>query len=65
MLSIDGFECAGHPGEDDIGGLLLLALAAKKLKVPYIASGGIADGRGQLFEPWRSDGSATLSASSG
>ncbi|GAA5831226.1 hypothetical protein JCM3766R1_002973 [Sporobolomyces carnicolor] len=46
MLSIDGFECAGHPGEDDIGGLLLLALAAKKLKVPYIASGGIADGRG-------------------
>ncbi|GAA5950877.1 hypothetical protein JCM3765_004617 [Sporobolomyces pararoseus] len=46
MLSIDGFECAGHPGEDDIGGLLLLALAAKKLKTPYIASGGIADGRG-------------------
>ncbi|GAA5992041.1 hypothetical protein JCM10908_000710 [Rhodotorula pacifica] len=46
MLSIDGFECAGHPGEDDIGGLLLLALAARKLKTPYIASGGIGDGRG-------------------
>ncbi|GAA5891139.1 hypothetical protein JCM6882_006437 [Rhodosporidiobolus microsporus] len=46
MLSIDGFECAGHPGEDDTGGLLLLALAARKLKVPYIASGGIGDGRG-------------------
>ncbi|GAA6039021.1 hypothetical protein JCM8097_000157 [Rhodosporidiobolus ruineniae] len=46
MLSIDGFECAGHPGEDDVGGLLLLALAAKKLKTPYIASGGIGDGRG-------------------
>ncbi|KAJ3833759.1 hypothetical protein F5878DRAFT_698806 [Lentinula raphanica] len=46
ILSIDGFECAGHPGEDDIGGLVLLARAAKELKVPYIASGGIADGRG-------------------
>ncbi|KAK4054831.1 hypothetical protein OIV83_000755 [Microbotryomycetes sp. JL201] len=46
MLSIDGFECAGHPGEDDIGGLLLLALAAKNLNIPYIASGGIGDGRG-------------------
>ncbi|GAA6061029.1 hypothetical protein JCM10212_004603 [Sporobolomyces blumeae] len=46
MLSIDGFECAGHPGEDDIGGLLLLALAAKHLKVPYIASGGVGNGRG-------------------
>ncbi|GAA5972211.1 hypothetical protein JCM11641_002360 [Rhodosporidiobolus odoratus] len=46
MLSIDGFECAGHPGEDDVGGLLLLAIAARKLKIPYIASGGIGDGRG-------------------
>jgi NAD(P)H-dependent flavin oxidoreductase YrpB (nitropropane dioxygenase family) len=46
FLSIDGFECAGHPGEDDIGGLVLLALAARDLKIPYIASGGIADGRG-------------------
>ncbi|KAF8895458.1 inosine monophosphate dehydrogenase [Infundibulicybe gibba] len=46
VLSIDGFECAGHPGEEDIGGLVLLARAAKELKIPYIASGGIADGRG-------------------
>ncbi|KAL0578619.1 hypothetical protein V5O48_003362 [Marasmius crinis-equi] len=46
VLSIDGFECAGHPGEDDIGGLVLLARAAKELKIPYISSGGIADGRG-------------------
>jgi nitronate monooxygenase len=46
MVSIDGFECAGHPGEDDIGGLVLLAKAAKVLKIPFIASGGIGDGRG-------------------
>ncbi|KAL0961028.1 hypothetical protein HGRIS_006019 [Hohenbuehelia grisea] len=46
VLSIDGFECAGHPGEEDIGGLVLLARAANDLKVPYIASGGIADARG-------------------
>ncbi|THV05289.1 2-nitropropane dioxygenase [Dendrothele bispora CBS 962.96] len=46
VLSIDGFECAGHPGEDDIGGLVLMARAAKELKIPFIASGGIADGRG-------------------
>ncbi|KAJ3556029.1 hypothetical protein NM688_g2251 [Phlebia brevispora] len=45
-LSIDGLECAGHPGEEDIGGLVLLARAAQELEVPYIASGGIADGRG-------------------
>jgi nitronate monooxygenase len=44
-VSIDGFECAGHPGEDGIGCLVLFALAAKKVKVPLIASGGIADGR--------------------
>jgi len=46
VLSIDGFECAGHPGEDDIGGLILLARAGSELKIPYIASGGIADARG-------------------
>ncbi|KAI0346401.1 inosine monophosphate dehydrogenase [Trametopsis cervina] len=45
-LSIDGFECAGHPGEEDIGGIVLLARAAQELDIPYIASGGIADGRG-------------------
>ncbi|KAI5896555.1 inosine monophosphate dehydrogenase [Schizophyllum commune H4-8] len=46
VLSIDGFECAGHPGEEDMGGLVLLARAAQELKVPFIASGGIADARG-------------------
>jgi NADH:quinone reductase (non-electrogenic) len=45
-ISIDGFECAGHPGEDDIGGLVLIPVAAAKLTIPIIASGGIADGRG-------------------
>lgn len=46
IVSIDGFECAGHPGEEDIGGVVLLARAAQELEVPYIASGGFADGRG-------------------
>jgi nitronate monooxygenase len=46
MVSIDGFECAGHPGEDDIGGLVLIPAAVDKLKIPVIASGGIGDGRG-------------------
>ncbi|MDR5804887.1 nitronate monooxygenase family protein [Caballeronia sp. LZ001] len=46
IISIDGFECAGHPGEDDVGGLVLFPAAASKVKVPLIASGGIADGRG-------------------
>ncbi|KAF1065344.1 MAG: Nitronate monooxygenase [Pseudomonas citronellolis] len=45
-VSIDGFECAGHPGEDDIPGLVLIPLAANRLRVPIIASGGFADGRG-------------------
>src|ERR1700760_1144726 len=45
-ISIDGFECAGHPGEDDVPGLVLIAAAADALSIPVIASGGIADGRG-------------------
>lgn len=45
-ISIDGFECAGHPGDDDIGGLVLIPAAARQLSVPVIASGGIGDGRG-------------------
>lgn len=46
MISIDGLECAGHPGEDDVGGLVLIPAAARALRIPVIASGGIADGRG-------------------
>ncbi|MDD0837660.1 nitronate monooxygenase family protein [Curvibacter sp. HBC61] len=46
LISIDGFECAGHPGEDDVPGLVLIPLAVRALKIPVIASGGIADGRG-------------------
>ncbi len=45
-ISIDGFECAGHPGEDDIPGLVLIPAAADKVTVPMIASGGFGDGRG-------------------
>lgn len=44
VISMDGYECAGHPGMDDVGGLLLFAVAAKQLNVPFIASGGIGDG---------------------
>lgn len=45
-VSIDGFECAGHPGEDDIPGLILLPCAADQIKIPIVASGGFGDGRG-------------------
>lgn len=46
VVSIDGFECAGHPGEEDIGGLILIPAAVKQLSIPVVASGGIGDGRG-------------------
>jgi len=46
VISIDGFECAGHPGEDDVPGLVLIPAAADKVKIPMIASGGFGDGRG-------------------
>lgn len=45
-ISIDGFECAGHPGEDDTPGLVLIPAAADQIHIPMIASGGFADGRG-------------------
>ncbi|GAB3278251.1 NAD(P)H-dependent flavin oxidoreductase [Parasphingorhabdus pacifica] len=45
-VSIDGFECAGHPGEDDIPGLVLIPAAADQITIPMIASGGFADARG-------------------
>jgi len=46
MVSVDGFECAGHPGEDDVTNLILLPLAARRLQIPFLASGGFGDGRG-------------------
>ncbi|MEO0550775.1 MAG: nitronate monooxygenase [Pseudomonadota bacterium] len=46
VVSIDGFECAGHPGEQDVGGLVLFPAAARALSIPVVASGGIGDGRG-------------------
>ncbi len=46
VISIDGFECAGHPGEDDVPGLILIPAAVDRLDIPVIASGGFADGRG-------------------
>ncbi|HEY1631496.1 MAG TPA: nitronate monooxygenase [Rhizomicrobium sp.] len=47
-VSIDGLECAGHPGEDDVGGLILFPATADKLTIPIIASGGMADARGLI-----------------
>ncbi|MFZ5706981.1 MAG: NAD(P)H-dependent flavin oxidoreductase [Pseudomonadota bacterium] len=46
IVSIDGFEAAGHPGEEDIGALVLVPAAVRRLSIPVIASGGIADGAG-------------------
>jgi NAD(P)H-dependent flavin oxidoreductase YrpB (nitropropane dioxygenase family) len=45
-VSIDGFECAGHPGEDDVPGLVLIPAATARLSIPVLASGGFADARG-------------------
>jgi len=45
MISMDGFDCAGHPGEADIGNWVLFAKAARELSIPFVASGGCADGK--------------------
>ncbi|MEC7399487.1 MAG: nitronate monooxygenase family protein, partial [Pseudomonadota bacterium] len=44
-VSVDGFECGGHPGEDDIPNMILLPRAADELEIPFVASGGMADAR--------------------
>ena len=44
-VSVDGFECGGHPGEDDVPNMILLPRAAEELTIPFVASGGQADGR--------------------
>lgn len=44
-VSVDGFECGGHPGEDDIPNMILLPRAAEELSIPFVSSGGMADGR--------------------
>lgn len=45
IVSLDGFECAGHPGEDDIGNFVLQARGAQELTRPYVCSGGVSTGR--------------------
>src|SRR5215207_3572385 len=47
-VSVDGFECGGHPGEDDVPNFILLPRAAEELRIPFVASGGMADGRSLL-----------------
>ena len=45
MISLDGFDCAGHPGEADVGNWVLQPVAARKLGIPYVTSGGVGDGK--------------------
>merc|ERR1712066_870460 len=44
MISMDGFDCGGHPGEEDVGNWVLLAQAGQELKIPFVASGGSGTG---------------------
>src|ERR1700677_481491 len=44
-VSVDGFECGGHPGEDDVPNFILLPRAAEELTIPFVASGGVANGK--------------------
>src|SRR3546814_13337958 len=53
IISIDGFECAGHHGEDDIPGPILIPAAADKVKIPMLASGALGDGREIGRAAWR------------
>jgi NAD(P)H-dependent flavin oxidoreductase YrpB (nitropropane dioxygenase family) len=69
--SIDGFECGGHPGEDDVPNFILLPRAADELRIPFVASGGMADGRSLVAalargssRPWRRPSTTTSSARS-
>ena len=50
-VSVDGFECGGHPGEDDVPNFILLPRAAEELKIPFVASGGMADARSLVAAP--------------
>ncbi len=50
-VSVDGFECGGHPGEDDIPNMILLPRAADELEIPFVASGGMADARSLVASP--------------
>ena len=50
-VSVDGFECGGHPGEDDMPNMILLPRAAEELKIPFVASGGMADARSLVASP--------------
>lgn len=45
MISLDGFDCAGHPGETDVGNFVLQPVAARKLSIPFVTSGGVGDGK--------------------
>ena len=51
-ISVDGFECGGHPGEDDVPNFVLLPRAAEELKIPFVASGGVANGRQLAAAPF-------------